>query len=668
MTDCYVQSPMFDPPSAWAPTPVSQLPSWEGASRVSIDLETRDPDIGTLGPGVRRPGSYVVGVSIAISDGPSRYLPIRHALGDNLPEEHVWAYLRDQARAFKGEIVGANFGYDLDWLWEKGLDFSGVKRFRDVTIAEPLLNELEFTYGLDDVLARHSLPGKDETHLRHAASRWGLDPKAELWKLPARHVGAYAEADARLPLALLRRQEREIDSQGLWQIWDLESDVLPVLVRMRRRGIRLDLDRLARVEEWTWEREKDALERVRKLTGVEFELHEATRTSSVWEEKPIERAMLAIGVTLPRTAGRVSVNKNTGEPELKTKASTKAEVLEAIDHEAARAIVRARRVNKLRTTFAASLRRHMTNGRIHCTLNQLRFQKDEDDTGGAAYGRLSGSNPNLQQQPARDEELGPMFRGIYLPEEGRQWACLDYSSQEPRMTVHYAGVTGCAGADEMVARFVANPKTDLHQETADLCGLIGKKGRKDAKTIFLGRSYGMGGAKMCRRLGLPLLEGEELERKRDEVRRTWKHASRVDKMDFPGPEGKALIDRFDASVPFLKELAKRARDVALVRGHVWTILRRKCRFPQKRDGTYDYAHKALNRIIQGSSADQTKKALVELERAGCFLQLQVHDEIDCSVEGEAEARRYARVMEEVVQLSVPSVVDVELGPSWGEAK
>jgi len=646
----WVQRPMFDPRSTWRPP--ARLPRWDGAKRIAIDVETRDEKIKTLGPGVRR-GAYIVGVSVAIEDGPAFYLPIQHAAGDNLSEDEVLGYLRTEAAGFMGDVVGANLQYDLDFLEEAGVSFRRPRFFRDcIKVAEPLIDELQDDYSLDGVAARYAIPGKDEAGLRAAAERWGLDPKAELWKLPARHIGAYAEQDVRLPLRLLRLQERRIEEQDLWRVYDLESRVLPVLVKMRRRGVRIDQGKLDEVRRWSEAEEAKALEEVHARSGIRIGVGE------VWLPEPAQRLLAYLGVTPPKT--------RTGKP------SAKRDVFEAIAHPAAKAFVRARKVNKVRTSFVASIERHMVNGRIHCTFNQMRGENmGGDDSDGAAYGRLSAVLPNLQQQPARDPEIGPMWRSIYVPEEGLLWAACDYSGQEPRMTVHYASRTRCPGGPEMAARYRADPDLDLHKATADLCFPSEpdrKKARGNAKAIFLGLCYGMGGGKLCRNLGLPLLGPEETKDRRAKlVAKGFMTAAKASTLHFAGPEGQAIIDQYHAMVPFVRDLARKAQDKAEKVGFVRTLSGRRCRFRYV-DGHLDEAHKALNRIIQGSSADQTKTAMVEADRAGFYLQLQIHDELDLSVRDRAEAEALAELMRNVVPLDVPAKVDVEIGPSWGEAK
>ena len=662
------QLPLFEPDSSWTPPSLSDLPTSWGAGRVGIDCETRDEQLSTLGPGVRR-GGYIAGVAVALEDGPCFYLPIRHGGGGNLDPDQALGYLRQAAREFTGTLCGANLGYDLDFLAEDGVEFHQAQWFRDVQVADPLINELHNSYSLEAICQRRGIPGKDESVLAEALSVYGFKGKRAkngIWSLHSRFVGPYAEQDARLPLTLLRKQEREIEEQDLWGVYNLESRVLPVLVRMRRRGVAVSLDRLEQVERWAREQQQLAIDATNHLIKTRLEFGDITRPSA------LAAVLRDLGVTLPRTA--------TG------KDSVTAAVLEGIDHPVGEHLRRAKKMSTLRTTFCDGVRHHLTNGRIHCTFNQLRRQKDDgsDETEGAAFGRLSSANPNLQNQPARDPEIGPMWRSIYVPDEGL-WASLDYSQQEPRQAVHFAvqagpdviGRRAWDSACEAARRYRDDPKMDFHQMMADMAGIK----RKPAKNIFLGLSYGMGGAKLCRDLGLPtawrLSWGTGRQRgfkdyaTRQEViaaaERGREAGWRVSYWEVAGPEGTALTDHFDERVPFVRQMAQYCQQQAAKRGFIQTLSGRRCRFPVKDDGEYDWLHKAFNRLIQGSSADQTKEAVVALDSAGYFLQLQVHDEVDMTVQSREEAESAAEIMRDVVQLQVPMKVDVETGPSWGEA-
>jgi len=657
-----IQLPVFQPRTDWRPPSLGALPSWKGARRVSIDIETHDPDLKKTGIGVRRKGR-IVGVSFAV-EWPDRpvtaakgyYLPFGHEGGDNLDREHVLAYLRDQAECFRGDIVGANLPYDVDYLLQAGVEFR-PRFFRDVQVAEPLLDELQMSYSLDNIARRRGMEGKDERHLELAAKRFGIDPKADMWKLPGRHVGPYAEVDATLPLQLIQAQERalraEDDDGRLWELYDLESRLLPVLIRMRRRGVRVDFEHLDVVESMALREEDKALKEFSRLSGVNVGLEDISRPTVIG--RAIESA----------TGAKLPVTPKSRQP------SVKAAVLKPYEKEPAVAMyLRAKRFNKLRTTFVESIRRHAVGDRIHCTFHQLRKDSDDGsgDSSGTISGRLSSGNPNLQQQPARDPEIGPLWRSIYLPDEGKQWACLDYSQQEPRWVVHFAEIAGCRRAGEAADRYRNDPSTDNHSMMTKIVHgddyeqawyddgehprhKSAKKLRSECKTIYLGLLYGMGGAKLCRSLGY--------ETKWIETR-----AGRL--IEVAGDEGQAVIDKFHAGVPFIAELVQRVESVARKRGYIRTVLGRRCHFPRNERGPgYDWTYKALNRLIQGSSADQTKKAMILADDAGIEMQLQVHDEIDLSIDSLEQAQHLAEIMRHAVQCNVPAKVDIEVGDTWG---
>lgn len=628
-----LQGALWLPPVNWTPPKLSELPSWENVGRMSIDIETCDPHLHDLGPGVRR-GGFIAGIGFAIEDGPGFYLPIAHEGGDNLPKEHVLAYIRDNARKLKGTLVGTNMGYDLDFLEEVDITFPMVSWVRDVQVAEPVLDELQDRYSLDAIAKRYKFKGKDKTVMEDAAKCFGLKGPLgkNIWRLPGRFVADYGVQDNFLPLQILRRQERLIEEQGLWEVYNLESKLLRVLLKMRRRGVRFSHDRLSQVERWSEEQEAIALAKIKETTGYEIAL------GDVWSADPFARALQAIGVNAPLTSkGKPSITK---------------EFLDSVKHPAAEAMLRARQVNKLRTTFVQSIRTYAIKDRIHCVLNQLRREDEEDngDLKGAAYGRVSSEHPNLQQQPARDPEMGPMWRSIYIPDEGGIWACLDYSQQEPRLLTHYAELTNCPGAAGAAKRYRDDPKTDNHAMMAELTGLP----RKQAKNIFLGKCYGMGGAKLAQDCGLPT---------------EWIFSQRLGRMiEIAGPEAKAIIEQFERRAPYVKALSDKCEKAAKDKGYITTLLGRRCRFPKNESGDYDWTHKALNRLIQGGSADQTKAAMVAADEAGFPLQLQVHDELDLTVTDRQQAEGLAEIMRNVIKLNVPSRVDVETGPSWGECE
>jgi len=626
---------MFEPDSDWEIPRLGDLPRWADFRQVGLDIETCDPDLKKLGPSVRRNG-FIAGVSFAVDDK-AWYLPIAHGLGDNLDRDRVMRYLKDQAFEFTGDIVGANLQYDLDYLAQYGVVFRRAQ-MRDVQVAEALINELEDRYSLQAIAERRGFGGKKEELMDCALAEYRLNGKGDIWKLPAKYVAPYAEQDALLPLQILAVQQRDIDEQELQKVFDLESRLLPVLLKMRRRGVRIDFDRLAQIERRMLDTELKLAAHINELSNVRFS-HEDINKAAV-----VGRVLEQDGLRLPRTkTGQHNVDKF---------------VLEAMDTPLSRAFLKARRANKIRTTFVASIRRHSVDGRIHCTLNQLRKQREDGDIVGAAFGRISSSQPNLQQQPVRDDQADD-WRCIYLPDEGGEWACLDYSQQEPRVLLHWAktfadslrlkGDTIKQVVDDAVGRYRDDPDTDSHSMMSELTGLP----RKQAKTLFLGLCYGMGGVKLAKSMGYPTTT---LTKRDGSI------------IEIAGQEAADVMETFNARLPYVGWLARVAEHQVKERGYLVTLSGRRCRFPQDELGNVLWTHKSLNRLIQGSAADQTKEAMVQSDRAGFRLQLQVHDELDLTVESRAEAEELAVVMKDAVELTVPSKVDVEIGPNWGDIK
>jgi DNA polymerase I-like protein with 3'-5' exonuclease and polymerase domains len=667
-----VHRPHDRPTSDWRPPDMATLPSWKGARRIGLDTEGRDPNLRKLGIGVRRDGK-MVGVSIAIEDGPKFYLPWGHEdPEDNLPPANVKRYLVDQFKDFEGEVVGANLGYDLDYMWTNGIAMPKVRRFRDCLMADALLYCLHDSYSLENVATRRGFEGKNEDMLRAAARAYDIpdsEVKARLAELPARYVGGYAEDDADLPLRILEKQEREIEDVGCQEAWDLESDLLPILVRMRMRGVRVDMDRLDRIEQWTKEREAEEFAKVKHATGIEIPVGHSMNTTLV------PRALDAAGLKMPETA--------TG------KKSVRRDWLEEVDHDVARAIVAARKFAKIRGTYVQGMRDHVVvkNGeaRIHCTFNQLRKTDDDGGEGGVAYGRMSAEHVNMQNQPsasrsAPGDDTGHTWRSIYLPEPGELWAAKDLKQQEPRWSYHISALLKLPGAEEMCARLRDNPTLDTYMPLAEAAGIK----RSPAKIIWLSLCYGKSDGNLCEALGFPKVlvtwdrragkpVAVDSDRGREICERGYEtnyNESKRLRKPFAwfgaGPEGQAVLDKFEEGAPFLRRAAKVAEKRAMDLGYITLTDGRRLHFESQ---DKEHARVAFNRVIQGNSAVQTKKIMVRLSRDGFeqHLMLQVHDEVDSSVPNEGVARQMATSMREAVPMRVPTTVDLEMGPSWGES-
>ena len=615
---------LFPRASEWVPP--QSFPNLSQATEIAIDLETCDPNMESMGPGWPRKDGYIVGYAIAV-DGWSGYFPVAHAGGGNLDRRIVERWVTD-VLATEADKICHNAAYDIGWLRASGFTVNG--RIIDTMVAAPLIDENRFSYALNSLGFDYLKEVKSEQGLKEAAQDFGVHAKKELWKLPAMHVGAYAEQDAALTLKLWHHLKALVKRDEVESIFDLETELLPILIDVTLRGIRFDRSRCESLLKEMRTKETALLRTLKEQAG---------RTVDIWAAASIAQAFDKLGIQYPRTAqGAPSFTKS---------------FLDTHEHPIARMIVEARELNKTHGTFLEPYLRHsQADGRVHTHFNQLR-----NEDGGTVSGRLSAANPNLQQVPARHEIIGPMVRSLFLPEEGQLWAANDFSSQEPRLLVHYATLLDLPGAEKMAQAYREDPDTDFHQMVADMAGIK----RKAAKTIGLGLMYGMGKQKLANSLDLPLDEASE------------------------------LVDTFHQKVPFLKgtvnAVMKRIEHPASG-GAIRTLLGRKCRFPLwepvewgvnkalpreqavieygqriKRAGTY----KGLNRLIQGSAADQTKAAMVALHKAGFKLLLQVHDEIALSVNNREEAVEASRIMAQAVNLEVPSRVDVELGPSWGQA-
>jgi DNA polymerase I-like protein with 3'-5' exonuclease and polymerase domains len=601
-------------------------PDLSGESLIAIDLETCDPDLKETGAGWATGKGHIIGIAVAV-EGSAWYFPIRHANGGNLDARMTLGWLREVCSMEDCTFVFHNAMYDVGWLKREGVEIKG--KIADTMVAAPLLDENRFSYSLNNLGFDYLKERKDERALRDAAKEMGLDPKSEMWKLPAHFVGRYAEQDAGLTLRLWKHMSSLIIADELSAIFDLEMRVQKVCLAMRERGVRVDLEKADRVKSRLQKEEEEILRRIRKDTGVDV---------NIWAAASVAKVFDSLNLTYPRTAKSEapSFTKN---------------FLATHDHPISKDIVRARELNKARTTFIDSITKHTINGRIHAEIHQLR-----SDDGGTVTGRFSYSSPNLQQIPARDAGISPLIRGLFLPEEGEMWGSFDYSSQEPRIVVHYSSLLKMRGADKFVEAYQADPRSDFHQLAADIVGVP----RKQAKTINLGLFYGMGVNKLGEQLGL----------------------------DFES--AKELFAVYHDKVPFVKELTSRVSSIADNRGVIRTLLGRRCRFDKWEPRTFGvhkayshdearqiygdmtilkraYTYKALNRLIQGSAADQTKKAMVDLYDAGILPMIQIHDELAMSVATKEQGEKIMDVMQNCVALEVPSVVDAELGPSWGEA-
>ena len=618
----HIQVPLIEPETDWCP-PVS-FPDLTDQKEIAIDLETCDPWLKTHGPGwAFKDRGYIIGIAVATS-GWKGYFPIKHTMGPNLDEQVVRRWLQKQLDAPNAKVFH-NAQYDVGWLKAEGYTINGT--IHDTMMAAPLLNENEYSYSLNSIGKEYLGEEKDESLLIEAAQAWGVDPKADMYKLSPNFVGQYAEQDADLTYRLWQILKKGIEEDDISDIYTTERKLLPVLIDMRMKGVRIDIERAQQVKKELLKKEQNIVKEIKRWYGVEPDLWAAQSLSQVFDRAGLQYP------TTPKTQAPSFV----------------ASWLENHDHKLPLAIAQARKLNKARTTFIDKMiMGHLVDGRIHAELHPLR-----SDSGGTVTGRFSGSNPNLQQVPARDPMIGSLIRSLFIPEEGKHWGCFDYSQQEPRLTVHYSVLTQQDGAEE-AAKEYEDKNADFHQIVADMANIS----RKEAKTINLGLSYGMGKDKLVEQLGISKEEAE------------------------------LLFDQYHERVPFIRGLRDSASRMGANRGYVKTLLGRKCRFnlyepfderktPLPLDQATEeyggrlkrsYTYKAMNRLIQGSAADMTKKAMLDLYEEGVLAHTQVHDELNISVTDKKEVEKISEIMRDCVELKVPNIVDAEIGSSWGDVK
>jgi len=603
------------------------FPNLSDAKFIAIDLETKDPDLKAKGSGAIQGHGEIVGIAVAV-EGWSGYYPIAHEGGGNMDKRIVLEWFK-KVCATDAVKIFHNAMYDVCWIKSYGIPING--HIIDTMVMASLIDENRLWYSLNSVSFDYLGEVKNEKALKEAAESWGIDPKKEMYKLPAMYVGSYAEKDAELTLELFKVLSREITKQNLTNIFDLETQLFPCLIDMKFKGVCVDVDKAHTMKQQLCKQEEQLMYQVKAETGIDVQ---------IWAARSIAKAFdkLSLDYSTTEKTGAPSFTKN---------------FLSNHQHPMVKNIAKAREINKAHTTFIDTILKHQHKGRIHADINPIR-----SDQGGTVTGRFSYSNPNLQQIPARNKELGPMIRSLFIPEKDHKWGCFDYSQQEPRLVVHYAATTEPICFDDSVGSIVDKFKdnsVDFHQTVADMANIS----RTQAKTINLGLFYGMGKAKLQAELGLNTKQ-----------------------------EAEELFNTYHMNVPFVRDLMNYTSKTAQTSGSIGTLLGRRCRFNkwepnqfgmhkpmdfEEAERTYGrgrirraFTYKALNKLIQGSAADMTKKAMVDLYNEGIVPHIQIHDELDISIQSEEQSNKIIEIMENAVSLEVPNKVDYESGLTWGD--
>ena len=645
------QGQLFPPVSSWVPY-VGPLPMVRD-TLIAIDTETRDGGLEKgRGPGSVYNDGYILGVSAAWNNN-SIYVPVRHPDTDNRDLSGVIQWVEYLLR--HNRCVFFNGGYDLAWLIAEGCTI-WPERMEDAQAQNILLDENWDSYSLDNCCARQGIPGKDEAGLNEAAASYGIPKgqvKANLWRLPARYVGPYAEQDAVATLALYEAQVPLLEAEGLMQAYRTEIELMEVIHGMRKRGIRVSTDEAERAQRAIRQNVLDTLRQIetpsnwgRKATIAD--IRSPQRLADIFDDK---------GIAYQRTA-KADLPSFTKD------------WLSKDGSEVSRLVRRARQLDDLAEKFIGTyILGHTHRGRIHAEIHQLpkgSGGKSDDAGGGAKTTRLAYSNPPLQQMPSKDEELAPIIRGVFLPEQDTTWLAADFQSQEPRITCHYAyksrnlakmhGIN-MGPIDELVHYYCTDPKPDTHEFTAKLLG----KPRPKAKELNLSLTYRMGAKELASRLNIPEAEGWTL----------WK--------------------LYHEKVPWVSGLASFAELQGKSRGYVVMIDGARRHFPlwqpvrSKKDIGYArwdaaqarwpgqmleraFAFQAGNSLVQGSAARQTKRAMVNLHKAGYASMVTLHDEVGLCVTSPRQCEEIGEIMSTAVKLVVPVAVDLEVGETWGKAK
>lgn len=644
------------PHTGWAPP--TTFPDLSAANALAVDVETYDPELLEHGPGWARKRGHIVGLSIATDDGLFKaYYPIRHEFHPhlNMHAPSVLAWANDQLSRKRQMKVGANLMYDIGWLREEGVHVKG--KLFDVQFAEALLDE-RAKVSLETLSQKYLGEGKQSNLLYEWCAKAYDGPidgsqRANIYRAPPELVGHYAESDVDLPIRLAPVLHERMSHEGLLDLFDLENALIPLLVDMRFKGVRVDLDRAQQARDELERIYNDYCVKLFEMCGFMVEVNSGPS---------VARAFDKFGIRYPKSAsGAPSFRKNW---------------LKGQTHPIGQLINATREVYKLRSTFIESyiLGGHV-NGRVHCSFHNMR-----GDSTGTRSGRFSSSDPNLQNVPSRSEavvmgeKLSELIRGFFVPDYGHKiWRKFDYSQIEYRCFISDAvGLTPVVqdAADKARAMFIANPDTDYHDWTIALIksGVGIDMPRKPAKTINFGLLFGMGNGKLCDTMQLDRTKGDE------------------------------LITAYHAGIPFAKDSLKYYSNLAAETGVVSTILGRKSRFDlwesanQDPDSDEDYTalpyeqasarwkgrlrraytHKGLNRRLQGSAADMMKCAMRYAYESGLFDYigiplLTVHDELDFSDPGGVDDgfAELKHIMETVLPLRIPVRADCDSGPDWG---
>ena len=643
----------------------------KGIDTIAIDIETYDPNLKTKGLGAIRDDGFICGVAVA-TDNDIAYFPLRHS-DTNLDAERIrqiWKVLND--KIFQNENITKVFHnamYDVCWIRSvTGIMMKG--RIVDTMIAASVIDENRFKYSLDSLSKDYLDEGKYKYDLQQKTLEWSggtvKDPMTNMHKLPESIVKEYAKQDVNLTLKLWNLFNKKIDEvlytkedgeqKTCRQIFELETKLFLCLVEMKLKGVRIDVEKATLFGKHLKKRRDQIIDSIENLTGIRVDIWAAASIKNLLEYLDIKD---------------YKVTPKSKMPQLPK------DYLKTHKNKYLRMIAKAREYDKAVNTFIEGLLGYVHEGRIHADINQIR-----SDSGGTVTGRFSMSNPNLQQIPSKGY-IGKKMRELFLPEIGHKWGSFDYSQQEPRIVVHYAIKLGLPGTDSLKEEFDSDD-ADFHQIVADMANIS----RKQAKTINLGLFYGMGKIKLQKELGLDQNKARALfneyhnrvpfvrQLSQDLIQfakenkllfTLYDRFCRFDKWETTNKEWNPEINRFNEVPLYTEEQAREAFKAEMLEKFKENKIDANYMDYFERYYTPAFTYKALNRLIQGSAADMTKKAMVDLYEKGIIPHIQIHDELCISIKDHGP-ELIIDTMEQTIPLEVKNKVDYESGPNWGTIK
>ena len=643
-----------------------------GIDTVAIDIETYDPNLKTKGSGAIRKDGFICGIAVA-TDNDLAYFPLRHSDTDISFEriDKIWQVLND--KIFQNENITKVFHnamYDVCWIRAvTGMMIKG--RIVDTMIAASVVDENRFKYSLDALSKDYLNEEKYKYDLQQKTLEWSggtvKDPMTNMHKLPASIVKEYAKQDVNLTYKLWKLFDKKIDEvlytkddgeqKTCRQIFELETKLFLCLVDMKFKGVRIDRSKAILFGRHLKKRRDQIIKAIESITTIKVD---------IWAAASIKKLLDHLCIK------DYKVTPKSKMPQLPK------DYLRKHNNKCLRMIAKAREYDKAVNTFIDGLLEYVHEGRIHADINQIR-----SDTGGTVTGRFSMSNPNLQQIPSKGY-IGGKMRELFIPEEGCKWGSFDYSQQEPRIVVHYAIKLGLGGTESLKDEFDRDD-ADFHQIVADMANIS----RKQAKTINLGLFYGMGRIKLQRELGLDQRQAKELfneyhsrvpfVRQLSQELITFAKENkllftlhdrfcRFDRWETTNKEWNPETNRFNEVPLYTKEQAMEAFKAEMLDKYKENKIDPNYMDYFERYYTPAFTYKALNRLIQGSAADMTKKAMVDLHEKGIIPHIQIHDELCISINGGYMANIIQNVMEQAIPLEVKNKVDYESGPNWGTIK